>query len=113
MTNLQSYIVKTLPPEMGMDTLRESLTEWLPSETLANFHSYGISFRPLFVELVESLPDQTLSEWIQHLFSVEADPLDLPPAPAPQSDDLNSDLVDFVIPGNGQEQGGELLPWAA
>ena len=29
MTKLQSYIVKTLPPEMGMDTLRESLTEWI------------------------------------------------------------------------------------
>ena len=42
MTKLQSYIVKTLPPEMGMDTLRESLTERLPSETRAESHAHRI-----------------------------------------------------------------------
>ena len=97
MTNLQSYIINTLAPEMDADILRQSLTEWLPSQSMKQFHnSVGVSFRPLFLELVEWLPDQTLAQWVEHLFSVEADPLDLPPAPAPQVDDLNDDLVEMV-----------------
>lgn len=96
MTNLQSYIINTLAPEMDADILRQSLTEWLPTETMEEFQSFGVSFRPMFLELVQWLPDQTLTQWVDHLFSVEADPLDLPPAPAPQVDDLDDDLVEMV-----------------
>ena len=96
MTNLQSYIVNTLAPEMDADILRQSLTDSPPTETMQEFQSFGVSFRPMFLELVQWLPDQTLAQWVDHLFSVEADPMDLPPVPAPQVDDLNDDLVEMT-----------------
>lgn len=82
-TPLKLYILQTVAPALDADIVSESLTEWLPADTLDRFHSYGVSFRPYLTELVEYLPDATLSEWIKNLFTVEADPLDLPPAPAP------------------------------
>ena len=97
MTPLQRHILQTLAPALDADLIRESLTEWLPADTLARFHSYGVSFRPYLTELVEYLPDDTLSQWVQHLFSVEADPLDLPPAPAPLAPGDDCDLAEMII----------------
>ncbi len=97
MTPLQRHILQTLAPALDADLIRESLTEWLPADTLARFHSYGVSFRPYLTELVEFLSDETLSKWVQHLFSVEADQLDLPPAPAPLPPVDDSDLVEMNI----------------
>jgi len=96
MTPLQRHILQTLAPALDADLIRESLTEWLPADTLARFHSYGVSFRPYLTELVEYLPDDTLSEWIEHL-KTEADLDDLPPAPALVPADWDSDLAEMTI----------------
>ena len=96
MTPLKRHILQTLAPALDADLIRESLTEWLPADTLARFHSYGVSFRPYLTELVEYLPDATLSEWIEHL-KTEADLDDLPPAPAPLAPVDDSDLVEVAL----------------
>ena len=99
MTPLQRYILQTLAPALDADILCESLTDWLHADTLARFHSYGVSFRPLLTELVEFLSDGTLANFVEYLFNVEADQLDLPPAPAPTAPVDNSDLFEMVIGG--------------
>ena len=99
MTPLQRYILETLAPALDADILCESLTDWLHADTLERFHRYGVSFRPLLVELVEFLSDGTLANFVEHLFNVEADQLDLPPAPAPMAPVDDSDLVEMVIGG--------------
>ena len=96
MTPLQRHTLQTLAPALDADLLRDSLKEWLPADTLARFHSYGVSFRPYLTELVEYLPDATLSEWIEHL-KTEADLDDLPPAPAPLAPVDDSDLVEVAL----------------
>ena len=97
MTPLQRHILHTLAPALDADILKESLTDWLPFDTLNRFQWFGVSTRPLFTELVEWLPDDTLSRWVDYLFSVEADQLDLPPAPAPMAPADDSDLVEMII----------------
>jgi len=99
MTPIQRYILQTLAPALDADILSESLTEWLHPDTLDRFHSYGVSFRPLLVELVEFLSDGTLANFVEYLAAEEADLFDLPPAPAPIAPVDNSDLVEMVIGG--------------
>ena len=99
MTPIQRYILQTLAPALDADILRESLTDWLHPDTLERFHRYGVSFRPLLVELVEFLSDGTLANFVEYLAAEEADLSDLPPAPAPIAPVDDSDLVEMVIGG--------------
>ena len=99
MSPLQRYILQTLAPALDADILCESLTDWLHADTLARFHRYGVSFRPLLVELVEFLSDGTLAQFVEHLATKEADLSDLPPAPAPMAPVDDSDLVEMIIGG--------------
>jgi len=99
MTPIQRYILQTLAPALDADILCESLTDWLHADTLARFHRYGVSFRPLLVELVEFLSDGTLANFVEYLAAEEADLFDLPPAPAPIASVDDSDLFDIVIGG--------------
>ena len=96
MTPLQRHILHTLAPALDADILRESLTEWLSADTLARFHSHGVSFRPMLSELVEFLSEGTLAAFVDHL-ATEADLFDLPPAPAPMAPADDSDLVEMII----------------
>ena len=73
MTPLQRYILQTLAPALDADILCESLTDWLHADTLARFHRYGVSFRPLLVELVQFLSDGTLANFVEYLAAEEAD----------------------------------------
>lgn len=99
MTPIQRYILQTLAPALDADILCESLTDWLHADTRERFHRYGVSFRPLLVELVEFLSDGTLSQFVEYLAAEEADLFDLPPAPAPMAPVDDSDLVEMVIGG--------------
>lgn len=99
MSPLQRYILQTLAPALDADILCESLTDWLHADTLSRFHRYGVSFRPLLVELVEFLSDGTLSQFVEYLAAEEADLFDLPPAPAPMAPVDDSDLVEMIIGG--------------
>ena len=96
MTPLQRHIIHTLAPALDADILRDSLTEWLHPDTLARFHRWGVSFRPMLPQLVEFLSDGTLAAFVDHL-ATEADIDDLPPAPAPQAPADDSDLVEMII----------------
>ena len=96
MTPLQRHILHTLAPALHADILRDSLTEWLHPDTLARFHRWGVSFRPMLPQLVEFLSDGTLAAFVDHL-ATEADLDDLPPAPAPQAPADDSDLVEMII----------------
>ena len=96
MTPIQRHILHTLAPALDADILRDSLTEWLNADTLARFHRYGVSFRPMLTELVEFLSDGTLANFVDHL-AIEADLFDLPPAPAPMAPVDDSDLVEMII----------------
>ena len=96
MTPLQRHILHTLAPALDADILRDSLTEWLHADTLARFHRYGVSFRPMLPQLVEFLSEGTLAAFVEHL-KTEADLFDLPPAPAPQPPADDSALVEMVI----------------
>ena len=96
MTPLQRHILHTLAPALDADILRDSLTEWLHADTLARFHRYGVSFRPMLPQLVEFLSEGTLAAFVEHL-KTEADLFDLPPAPAPQPPADDSDLGEMVI----------------
>ena len=96
MTPIQRHILHTLAPALDADILRDSLTEWLNADTLARFHRYGVSFRPMLTELVEFLSDGTLANFVDHL-ATEADLFDLPPAPAPMAPVDDSDLVEMII----------------
>ena len=97
MSPLQRYILQILAPALDADILCESLTDWLHPDTLARFHRYGVSFRPLLVELVEFLSDGTLANFVEYLAAEEADLSDLPPAPAPMAPVDDSDLVEMII----------------
>ena len=99
MSPLQRHILHTLAPALDADILCESLTDWLHPDTLARFHRYGVSFRPLLVELVEFLSDGTLANFVEYLAAEEADLSDLPPTPAPMAPVDDSDLVELVIGG--------------
>jgi hypothetical protein len=99
MSPLQRYILQTLAPALDADILCESLTDWLHADTLARFHSYGVSFQPLLTELVQFLSDGTLSNFVEYLAAEEADLSDLPPAPAPIAPVDDSDLVEMIIGG--------------
>ena len=96
MTPLQRHILHTLAPALDADILKESLTDWLPFDTLNRFQWFGVSLRPFLTELVEWLPDDTLAAFVEHL-KTEADIDDLPPAPAPQAPADDSDLVEMII----------------
>ena len=96
MTPLQRHILHTLAPALDADILRDSLTEWLHADTLARFHRYGVSFRPMLPQLVEFLSEGTLAAFVEHL-KTEADLFDLPPAPAPVAPADDSDLVEMTI----------------
>ena len=96
MTPLQRHILHTLAPALHADILKESLTDWLHPDTLARFHRWGVSFRPMLPQLVEFLSDGTLAAFVDHL-ATEADIDDLPPAPAPQAAADDSDLVEMII----------------
>ena len=96
MTPLQRHILHTLAPALHADILRDSLTEWLHPDTLARFHRWGVSFRPMLPQLVEFLSDGPLAAFVEHL-ATEADLDDLPPAPAPQAPADDSDLVEMII----------------
>ena len=99
MTPLQRHILQTLAPALDADILCESLTDWLHADTLARFHRYGVSFRPVLTELVEFLSDGTLANFVEYLAAEEADLFDLPPAPAPTAPVDDSDLVEMLIGG--------------
>ena len=96
MTPLQRHILHTLAPALDADILRDSLTEWLSADTLARFHSHGVSFRPMLSELVEFLSDYALAAFVEHL-KTEADLDDLPPAPAIVPADWDTDLLEMPI----------------